>query len=213
MASLSDLKRAWLIRQLGLTNPPLSEADLELQLYAQQVNGVAANKSFKTGRYYNPEYFTAPTTSAPALSLLTLMPFVVGKTATFDRISVAVTAVGAGSVIRMGIYNTLNGLPDGLELDAGTVDSSAATGFKEIVINKTLSPGLYWLAYVAQGGIAPTVTCFGTASNPYIAHTADPGANSYSNYTSAGVAGALAASPAVVVGGSTGSVRVLLRAA
>lgn len=214
MASLSDLKRAWLIRQLGLTNPPLSEADLELQLYAQ-VNGVAGNKSFISGRWYSPEIWsTANGTIAPTLNLMYLMPFIVGKTTIFDRIGTEVTIVGAGSAIRLGVYNTVNGAPSGVELDAGTVDSSAAIGAKEIVINKSLSPGQYWLAHVVQGGAAPTVISYSSMASPYVGHTVSPGANHFGVYSVTPVAGAFPANPGplTAVGGST-AIRVVMRAA
>lgn len=91
------------------------------------------------------------------LSRLFAIPFSPGRALTLDRIGIEVVTTGAGSATRLGIYNDSDGKPDTLLLDAGTVDSSTSTGFKEATISQVLNNAWYWLVCVAQGGVAPNV--------------------------------------------------------
>lgn len=88
------------------------------------------------------------------------VPFLVTVSTTFDRIAVnhAANLAGAGSVARLGIYNSSGGVPSTRLLDAGTVDLTTAAAFKAVTISQTLEPGLYWLACVAQFTSTPTFT-------------------------------------------------------
>lgn len=96
-------------------------------------------------------------TYAAALNSMHLQPMPL-TAGTLDRIGIEVTgAGGVGSVIRLGLYaDNGEGFAGALILDAGTVDSTG-TGVKEITVSQAVSAGLYWLAYVAQVGTAPTV--------------------------------------------------------
>jgi hypothetical protein len=82
------------------------------------------------------------------------LPIYITRTTSFDRIGIthAATPAGAGSVVRLGIYNSTNDLPSTLVLDAGTVDLTTAAAYKEVTISpaQSLSVGVYWLAAVAQ---------------------------------------------------------------
>jgi hypothetical protein len=72
-------------------------------------------------------------------------------TITVDRIAVNIQAAGsAGAVVRLGIYESNNGVPGALVLDAGTVDATS-TGTKTITISQTLAAGYYYLVAVGQG--------------------------------------------------------------
>jgi hypothetical protein len=81
-------------------------------------------------------------------------PIYITRTTSFDRIGIthAATTAGAGSVVRLGIYNSTNDLPSTLVLDAGTIDLTTAAAYKEVTISpaQSLSVGVYWLAAVAQ---------------------------------------------------------------
>jgi hypothetical protein len=83
-------------------------------------------------------------TSAVTASRLYTIPFLVLTAETFDRIGIYVQTGAAGSA-RLGIYRDVGSAPGSLLLDAGEIDATDA-GAKEIVINQTLQPGLYWLA-------------------------------------------------------------------
>lgn len=69
---------------------------------------------------------------------------------TFDRIGIFVWTSGTG-VSRLGIYDDDGLYPGSLVLDAGTVDVSGS-GWLEIIMDQTLTPGLYWLVVHPSGG-------------------------------------------------------------
>lgn len=103
-----------------------------------------------SGTYYGAVGF-GPSGSAVAMVVdkIYCIPFLVLKTETFDRISVYVSTAAAG-LAHLGIYADSNGKPGALVADYGTIDTST-TGSKEISINQTLTPGLYWLALITNG--------------------------------------------------------------
>ena len=105
-------------------------------------------------------FTSAGTTTA---GLLSLWPMVLVRSTTFDRISTYVdtTAGAAGTVIRLGIYNSdANGMPSTLVSGSettqdGTVVNSATVAGS--TINVALGRGRYYLAAVSQGsGTMPT---------------------------------------------------------
>lgn len=81
--------------------------------------------------------------------ILRAVRFIVQRETTFDRISILhVSTINPDNLARMGIYaNGSDNLPGDLVIDAGEIDMSG-TGSREIVINQTLTPGIYWLATV-----------------------------------------------------------------
>lgn len=196
MPSLADLTRAWLLKQLGLSSSTLSEADLQASLYGNQVNwsGVSSNLSYASGRYYGPTLDVSSGTIAAVDGRMWVVPFEVGALTTFNAIATEVTTVGIAPALgRMGIYGTVAGLPNNLLVDAGTFDPTIL-GAAEKAINIQLSPGLYWLAFVSQGGgTPPNVRGLGSASSQYVGHTANPLSNSYKSYRVDAVNGALPA--------------------
>lgn len=154
----------------------------------------ASPHRYRSGRYYGTPVSSVSTGSLTDGRMI-VSPFPVVKTTALDRIAVDVTTLAAATVMRLGIYgSTANGDPGTLVVEAGTVDVST-TGNKELTIAQTLSPGLYWLAAVAQGG-APVVR---VATGPIMA-----GDSSLSTaftqtrcaYSVTGTSGALPSSPA-----------------
>lgn len=113
------------------------------------------------GVYYGTPA-AAVTTSARGQNQHCVTPFVVQSTTTYDRIRAEVTATAAASTVRLGIYGSTDGKPGSLIVDAGTIDGTSATT-QEITISETLTPGLYWLSAVNQGG-NPTLRCISTPS-------------------------------------------------
>lgn len=88
------------------------------------------------------------------------IPIFVTKTITFIRIGIYVDTGSAGTC-DLRVFSWLNGLPNSLILNAGTVNT-AATGYKEITISLTLTRGYYFLAARFTG--TPTVSGPSTAS-------------------------------------------------
>lgn len=95
---------------------------------------------------------TTPTTAGIISNRLYYLPYLITTSTTFDRMAIEhLGAVGGAlSVVRMGIYTSSAGLPSTRVLDAGTIDLTTALAFKTITISQTLTPGLYFLAVVAQ---------------------------------------------------------------
>lgn len=94
--------------------------------------------------YYSIYCIGNPAQSIPvSADYLNASPFPIAVQMTFDRIGIYVYTTGAG-VSRLGIYTDDGCYPDSLVLDAGTINVSTG-GWKEITINQTLPPGLYWI--------------------------------------------------------------------
>lgn len=190
-SSLADIKRAWLLRMLGLSEAAQTQADLETSLYNQNA-GIATNRVLKTGRFYVTEGYGASANATLTLNNLYLMPFSVGKKVTALSIACNVSvAGGAGNTVRMGIYSSTDGVPETLVLGTDAV-ASTTTGIKSVAINQSLDPGLYWLGVVGQGGTAGSGSSLAAHNNSYVAHTAISAATDYSAYLVGGVSGALA---------------------
>ena len=79
-------------------------------------------------------------------NILRGIPIVISDNQSWDIIGLEVTTQGsAGSVIRLGLYDSVNNIPTNLIADYGTVPGDSL-GVKTIVISQTLSPGLYFIA-------------------------------------------------------------------
>lgn len=91
-------------------------------------------------------------------------PFVVPETRTYTKIGFTSTTYsvygGGGGAVRLGIYRadpTCELGIRGLVLDAGTVSvSGTADGNYSITINQTLTPGVYYLAFLTGGDVVAT---------------------------------------------------------
>ena len=148
----------------------------------------------RTGLWYSSQ--GGATTSAPAASFLYAAPIYIGNAVTLTSIGINVTvAGGAATVIRLGIYSDIadsrGGYPGSLLIDAGTV-AGDAIAFASVAISQAVAPGLYWLAYVAQGGVAPnpTVSVL-NGPNPYVGVSGTTTVGARSGYRQAAVSGAL----------------------
>jgi hypothetical protein len=96
-----------------------------------------------------------------AINTTYYFPVYIGS-GTFDRISIISGDSGTGSFpLRLGVYNasSTTGLPSTVLFDAGTVTVNATSTVYEITINQTISKGLYYFAFNAQGSMG-TLTMF-----------------------------------------------------
>lgn len=107
---------------------------------------------------------------------LYLVPYWSSRRHTYDRIAWHITTAGAGGTgARIGIYDSsVQGEPNALILDAGTV-AVDTTGAKEITISQELlGYRLYWLAFVTDG--VPVGRSYDTTSGGYFLGRTDSGA-------------------------------------
>lgn len=143
--------------------------------------------------YYSPN-FSSTTTSAFATGILYAMPFYVGTSTTFTKLTLVVTIGGVLSTIRTGIYSDTNGKPDALVYDAGAVASTAAGNITNTLgTPQTLSAGWYWLACVTQAVVCTIQAANGNNVNQFAnVPTTDPYSNGpMHGYSQTGITGGL----------------------
>ncbi|MEM5854469.1 MAG: hypothetical protein QW228_08950 [Candidatus Aenigmatarchaeota archaeon] len=133
----------------------------------------------RAARYHTMAFGGATGTLAVGANTLRVLPFLVAKTTRFDRIAIHVTTAASGTTVLLGMYDDENVYPKNLIASFGTVDS-ASTGLRELSINLTLEPGLYWLALISNGN--PTLGGVAASACPAILGGTTPNetpANSY----------------------------------
>ena len=136
----------------------MTEAFLNMRRF-----GATPNRRYIAGMITNATVLTA---TAIVANTLYALPFYVGKTTSFDVLAVQVTAAGASSNVRMGIYADDGNLFPSTLINESVAISSATTGMKEHTIptgNQSFSPGLYWLAFECMA-TAPTIRTIPLAS-------------------------------------------------
>lgn len=140
----ADTKTAKSANLSDLNNKETSLINLNIARHTFRKTGTGTYE-----RWYSSEAASfLPTTAGFAKDILISIPFIVAKQMTIDRIGVEITGAGsAGSVVRLGIYDDNNVIPNNLVLDAGTIAGDSAT-VQSITINQTLNPGLYWLTLI-----------------------------------------------------------------
>jgi len=121
-------------------------------------------------RWYSTNFTNAALTTNPSLAkdVIRGIPFIVSKTTTLDRIGMEITGAGtAASVLRLGIYDDVNGVPTNLILDAGTIAADSATA-QTIAISQVLTPGLYYLTFVHNSAATITVRAHFAYTHPQV---------------------------------------------
>ena len=109
------------------------------------------------GTYSVPGWYFFDTTNQQQVSgVLYYIPVFVAATTTYDRIAIQISSPSGGTSCRLGIYDWLNGLPDSLVLDAGTV-SAGSSGNKAIAISQVLDRAYYFLTFVCDGAVSMKV--------------------------------------------------------
>lgn len=104
----------------------------------------------RTAVYHSARNF-GPNSLALTADRLYAMLFIVARDMTVDRIAIDIQVAAGGTTIRLGIYSVgTNMAPGTLVLDCGAVDTGA-TGVKAATINKALTKGIYYLAFVSDG--------------------------------------------------------------
>ena len=106
--------------------------------------------------------FSSGTNVVMTNGFMRTQPHPIFETITLDQVQLLNIASGGstGSVARLGLYDSdSRGLPRNLIADWGTVDTTTLGAKTLTGLNRTLQPGLYHFAFVAQGAPAtnPTV--------------------------------------------------------
>jgi hypothetical protein len=120
-------------------------------------------------------------------------PFLIERTVTFDRVAMEVSTLGAGSILQVALYDNdpqtgmtnvvprhaaVGSIPGQIVTPAYSMDAST-TGVKEVAIDLTLDPALYWV------GISASVNCAVRSLvgfNPWIGMGGDPTNNNIGSY-------------------------------
>lgn len=131
-------------------------------------SGITLGDRFVPGRYYTcPFINTTGASSGIQTNTFRCVPFYVGRTQSFDRISIYHFSNGlAGAVVRLAVYNDDgNGKPltraymsDPIAWDSG------APAVREFSISLSLSQGLYWIGASAGSVGSGSAVFFGTAA-------------------------------------------------
>jgi hypothetical protein len=149
-----------------------------------------------TGQYYRTPNTSISTGINPTTNRLFVTPIYLDRTLTLDRLG-AVSGPGfvGTSSVRLGIYDNLNGKPNALILDAGTVSFTTNNTTLQITVSQSLSKGFYWLAFCQQS--APTTAAYWgqtqgqTASNIYMFGSSTPTGSLNVSFSQSSVTGAL----------------------
>lgn len=143
-------------------------------------------------------------------------PFFVPETTTFDRIAIRSGSSFSGTAsVRLGIYNSSNGQPSTVLLDAGTVSVTTSNQSVEITISQQLTRGVYWLAANSQTAAA-TNTYVGIASNGAGGYTGQPfnsALQTIQYWFESSVTGAFATAGSLSAGTLSAGIYTFLRAA
>ena len=159
-----------------------------------------------TGTFRRTPYASTATFAMTA-NMTYYTPFFVPEETTFDRIACRTGGYSTTVTARLGIYNSTNGLPSTLVLDAGTVSAAAATTDYLITISQTLSAGFYWLAFNAQ--TSSTTQFLGAAAagqnvlNNYLLSQSTLNGTGIAGYTQSSVSGAFPASASSLTASTT----------
>lgn len=95
-------------------------------------------------------------TASLALDTLRYFPFTIEKPCNMDRIMMQITVAGtAGSLVRIGVYASINTLPTTLMVDGGTI-AGDNTALQAVTINQNFQPGLYYFALNHNSAANPT---------------------------------------------------------
>jgi hypothetical protein len=106
------------------------------------------NTEHISGRYYRTIANVPAVATTYSVNVTRYTPIFIPRTTTYDRIAVRTGNVFSGTAsVRLGIFNNLNGKPNTVLLDAGTVSATAGGTIYQITIDETLEAGFYWLAF------------------------------------------------------------------
>jgi hypothetical protein len=132
-----------------------------------------AQPGWVTSAYYmTQQSLLAPATAAASANLVLYTPICVPPGGAINMQSIAVNVIGAGgagSLCRLGVYQSVDGKPAALVYDSGSIDVTT-TGLKKplLLTDRPLKPGWYWLAFTTNGATATYSVLNTLGFQPYI---------------------------------------------
>jgi len=140
-------------------------------------------------------------------------PFWVPVAQTISAVSAyCFVGAAAGGVVRMGVMNDLNGIPNTVLADFGTAPCTTSAQVTISGLTQALTPGRYWAALVTQGAPATPPTFLGRtlaqllSTIPAPNAAAGPRGVAYGGYVQTGVTAALVNAASLSALASNGSV-------
>ena len=139
------------------------EVDVTIAASGGGGSSIGAGQNFQVAASYVPASIhtnvSTLSNNVYGLNEIHFIPLLLDADATADRIGLSVhTAASSGEVARLAIYNTANGRPTTVLLDAGTVLIDT-TGVKEITISQALTAGTLY-ALGAHFKVNTQIHCF-----------------------------------------------------
>jgi hypothetical protein len=131
--------------------------------WASCINGPAVS-----GAYLQMPHSLSDATTGAANTMYAAS-IMVDRTCTINQLSTYVTTAGsAGDVVRLGIYNDLNGKPGTRVLDGGTASTVTTGAWADVSVSQILEAGIYWLVLARQGGATTrcTISNYNQDPNP-----------------------------------------------
>lgn len=125
--------------------------DATSPIQAQFDNISSGNVSFprRAGQWYCSAV-NSFTCSVVAITkdVIRLTPFIVSEPTELDSIAMEISVAGsAGSLVQIGIWDSVDKYADTPIVDAGTIAGDSATN-QTLAISTILQPGVYWLGYI-----------------------------------------------------------------
>lgn len=127
---------------------------------------LAPAPAWPPGYYRPPAHIYAVNDGQVAANKLTMMPLLIHRRTSIDRIALWLVTGQSGGEMRLGLYRSdaSTDMPGSLFADAGLIDLSGTASLKTITVSWSLVPGQYWLAALNKAsGTLPTVRRAGGA--------------------------------------------------
>ncbi len=115
--------------------------------------GIVAGPTYVSGRYYTPDAFSRSSSAMTADRIYATL-VMIRETVTIDQLAVRVGTGSAATTALMGIYSSVNSVPDTLIAQGSGSASTASNNTTATVSfssNPVLTPGPYWLAVLFSG--------------------------------------------------------------
>jgi hypothetical protein len=170
-----------------------------------------------SGIWYLPTGTMGLSSTVNSNNVAIYVPFLIGKACTLNGIGAIVTSPGeAASVLRLGLYADVDGIPVGRIADYGTVAGNVAVAVSK-VISQNVTPGWYWTSIATQLApvTPPTLSSHQSSFGPNRVGDVAIVTNKSGCYFEVGVSGALPATASVGTGAAavTSAIAVWLKAA